>query len=342
MIAVLILAFFIIRPFVGAILISLVLAYIFYPAYKFINKKIKNKNAASFIATIIVIFLILVPFFFILNAVSREALSLYSTSKDKLFTGEFFAGECVKETEDLSCKITNFFRGAFSHPQIQPYLEKTIKDATTFFVEKIRDFLFSIPAKVLNFFVMIFVVFFLFRDGKGFVEKVEGLLPLKKAHKKKVFVKLNDAAFAVIYGSIIVAIIQGTLGGIGFFAVGIKNPLMWAVMMMFFALVPFVGTATIWLPASLILIFSGYLASDTMTIIKGFALLVYGTFVISFIDNLIKPKIIGDRAKVHPVLILLGVIGGIHFFGFVGIVIGPIIFALLATFIKIYEEEGYL
>jgi predicted PurR-regulated permease PerM len=340
-IALLVLSFFIIKPFISAILVSLVLAYIFYPVYKLVNKKIKNKNVAAFTTTIIVIFLIVVPSFFILNTISREAIFLYSASKDKMLTGDFLEGVCMEEGKDFSCKITNFFRRVFSHPQIQQYLGTTIKEAVSFLVEKIRDFLFSIPARILNFFVMMFVVFFLFRDGKKFVEKVEDLLPLKKAHKKQVFVKFNDTAFAVIYGSLIVAIIQGSLGGIGFFAVGIKNPLIWAVIMMFFALVPFVGTVVVWLPAALILIFNGYVQSDTLVIVKGIGLLVYGTFVISFIDNLIKPKIIGDRAKVHPVLVLLGVLGGLHFFGFIGIIVGPLVLALLVTFIKIYEEEGY-
>ena len=320
---------------------SLFVAYIFYPLYKLVNKRIKNKNLASFIVTTLVILLIVIPSFFILNAVSREALFLYSASKDKIFTGEFFSSECSEEATSFSCKITNFMKGIFSHPEMQNYLSTTLKGATSFIVMRIRDFLLSIPSKLLNFFVMIFVTFFFFRDGKEFIKKVEGLLPLKKGHKQQVFVKFNNVAFAVIYGSIVIAIIQGTLGGIGFFAVGIKNPLIWAFIMMIFAVVPFVGTAVIWLPAALILIFSGYMESNTLIIVKGIALLLYGIFVISLVDNLLKPKIIGDRAKVHPVFILLGVIGGLHFFGFIGFVVGPVILALLVAFIKIFEEEKY-
>jgi len=329
------------KPFITAILTSLIVAYIFYPLYKFVNKKIKNKNLASFIVTTLVILLIVIPSFFILNAVSREALFLYSASKDKIFTGEFFSGECSGGATSFSCKITNFMKGILSNPEMQNYLSTTLKGATNFIVMRIRDFLLSIPSKLLNFFVMIFVTFFFFRDGEEFIKKVEGLLPLKKGHKKQVFAKFNDVAFAVIYGSIVIAIIQGILGGIGFFAVGIKNPLIWAFIMMIFAVVPFVGTAVIWLPAALILIFIGYMESNTLTIVKGIALLLYGMFVISLVDNLLKPKIIGDRAKVHPVFILLGVIGGLQFFGFIGFVVGPVILALLVAFIKIFEEEKY-
>lgn len=334
-------SFFIIKPFITAILSSLVLAYIFYPLYKLINKKIKNKSWASFIVTVIAVLLILVPLFFVLNTVSREAYFLYLTSKQKIFTGEFFAGKCTEESTETSCKITSYVKDLFSDPKMAYYLDTTAKKITDFFVKHISSFLFSIPIMFLNFFIVIFVTFFFFRDGEVLVKKVEDLLPLKEAHKKHVFNKFNDVTFAVIYGSIIIAIIQGILGGIGFFAVGIKSPLIWAIIMMFFALVPYVGSTIIWLPAALILIFNGYIESNTFVIVKGILLILYGTFIIGLADNFLKPKIIGDRARVHPILVLLGVLGGLKFFGPVGIIVGPVLLALLVTFIKIYEEEKY-
>jgi len=318
-----------------------VLVYTLYPIYKLINKKIKNKNLASLIATIIVIFLIVIPIFFVLNTVSREAYFLYLTSKQKVFTGDFFGGKCIEESNDLGCGIANYFKTLFSDPKTKYYWDTTIKKATDFFVEHLSSFLFSIPILILNFFIMIFVTFFFFRDGNLVVKKVEDLLPLKTAHKKSVFAKFNDVTFAVIYGSIIIAVIQGALGGIGFFAVGINSPLTWAIIMMFFALMPYVGATVIWLPAALFLMFSGYMESNTLIIVKGILLVLYGVFIIGLADNFLKPKIIGDKAGVHPVLVLLGVLGGLKFFGFIGIIVGPVLLALLVTFIKIYEEEKY-
>ena len=144
---------------------------------------------------------------------------------------------------------------------------------------------------------------------------------------------------AVIYGSLIIAIIQGMLGGIGFWVVGLPSPLIWAIVMIFAALIPYIGSSIIWFPAALILIFSGYVDSEPILIIKGAGLILYGTFIIGLIDNILKPKIIGDKGGLHPVLVLLGVIGGLNLLGFIGIIIGPIILAMLVTFIKIYEEE---
>ena len=164
-------------------------------------------------------------------------------------------------------------------------------------------------------------------------------MPLKSKYRKHVFKKLNDMAYAVIYGSIIIAIIQGALGGIGFLMFGLPSPILWGIVMMFASLIPYVGSSLIWLPASLILIFSGYVNSDSTLMVKGILFILYGVFIIGTIDNILKPKIIGDKGGLHPVLVLLGVVGGLNLLGFIGVIIGPIVLAMLVTFIGIYEEE---
>ena len=105
------------------------------------------------------------------------------------------------------------------------------------------------------------------------------------------------------------------------------------------ALIPFAGTAIIWLPAALNLMFMGYIENSNSPVIRGALLLLYGIFVLSFIDHFLKPKLIGDKAEVHPILVLVGVLGGLNIFGPVGLILGPIILALLITFIDIYAEE---
>jgi len=145
--------------------------------------------------------------------------------------------------------------------------------------------------------------------------------------------------FAVFYGNIFVAIIQGILGGVGFFVLGVESPVLWGFVMILFALIPYFGTAIIWLPAALNLLFKGYLENDASYTARGIILIVYGILVISSIDNILKPRLIGSKAQVHPVLVLLGVLGGLSLFGFIGLILGPVMLALLMTFVDIYEEE---
>lgn len=341
LIVLIVLSFIIVRPFIISILTSLILAYIGTPLYKKIRKKIKNRNISALITTIILILLILIPSFLILQTLLKEAYIIYPSIKETISSGDFFPDKCLQNSGDFSCKIAGTIEGFLSNPQTRLYLDNAITGISNYLIKHISNFFISLPLFILNSFIVVFSVFFVFRDGPVLLEKVSKLLPLRKQHKEQVFTKFKDVAFAVIYGSIIVAIVQGIVGAIGFFFVGIKGPIFWGIMMMFLALLPFLGTSIVWFPASMGLILTGYISSDSGLLIKGIILLIYGTFVISLVDNFLKPKIIGDRGGVHPVLVLLGVFGGIQILGFIGIVVGPLLLALLVAFIKIYEDEKF-
>ena len=332
-----IVSFLIIKPFLTAVITGMIFSYIFYPLYSRINKKIPSKNISSLIASVLVVLIITIPLFFVLNTVSKEAYTTYLLSRQKILSWQFLT-EC-QPTDKTVCKAVNYFSDKANQPQVRYYFDTTIKSVTGKVTENISNILFSIPILVLDSFIILFVMFFLFKDGKVFVHKIENMLPLKPNYGKYVIKKLDDMASAVIYGSLIVAIVQGTLGGIGFFIFGLPSPLLWGVIMIFASLLPYIGTSIIWLPASLFLIFSGYVNLETGLIIKGILLMLYGAFIIGMVDNILKPKLIGDKSGLHPVLVLLSVVGGINFLGFIGIIIGPMILAALITFINIYEEE---
>ncbi|MBI2134428.1 AI-2E family transporter [Candidatus Woesearchaeota archaeon] len=331
-------SFLIIKPFLTALLTGIVFSYIFYPIYGKILKRIPNKNASAFIASLLVILVITIPLFFVLNTVSKEAYATYILSKQKSSNVQLLSSEC-QPADKSACKLMHYFAEKASDPQLKYYLDTTIKEATTRITGKISDILVSIPVFVLHMFITLFIMFFLFRDGHLLINKVERLLPLKEKYRKRVINKLGDMTYAVIYGSIIIAIIQGTLGGIGFFIFGLPTPLLWGLVMIFASFIPYVGSTIIWLPAALSLILNGYTADDPTFIIKGVLLIIYGIFVVGTIDNILKPKIIGDKSGLHPVLVLLGVVGGLQLLGFIGVMIGPILLALLVAFVNIYEEE---
>ena len=334
---IIVLSSLVILPFLKAILAGIVLSYVFYPLYSRANNKLQRKNLSSLIVSLFVVILLTLPFYFVINAVSKEAYATYIITRQKVTSGSLVVAEC--EVQGPVCKIVNYFEEIFKDPKVRYYLDNSIKRASTYVIDTVSGFLLSVPAFFLNSFIVIFVMFFFFRDGLVIVGKLEQLLPLKKAHQKHVFKRFDDVMFAVIYGNITIAIIQGALGGLGFFLFGLSSPILWGIVMMFFSLIPLVGSAVIWLPAAILLIFDGYIQLSNSMMLKGFLLLLWGIFVVGLMDNLLKPKIIGERAKIHPILVLIGVVGGLKAFGFIGIIIGPIILALLTAFIKIYEEE---
>lgn len=281
------------------------------------------------------------PMVLVINGIKSQAYVNYLFIKQKIFTGNIFDIECF-EDGSFACKVSDFIYDIMSNPQIRYYIESSSQRLGDFIISRASDFIFSVPLMAISFFIMLFIVFYLLRDGKKIMESIEEALPIKKAHRTKVVNKFRDVTFAVFYGTIFVALIQGLLGALGFLYFGIPAAFLWGLVMAFFALIPFVGTPIVWLPVALYGILDGMLQNDTVLLTKGIVLLIWGTFVVSGIDNIIKPKIIGDRAKIHPVLVLLGVLGGIQFFGPIGIFIGPIILALSVTFIQIYREERIL
>lgn len=340
----LILAFFITKPFLPALLTGSILAYLAYPLYERALKWLKNRNAAALIVSILLVLVITVPFILVIGIVSKQAFDTYASitqgnaNQDHRLGTNFMKVLCKNE-EGLACNALKYIIGFFPGRDIDYLMHVTIEKITVFIVSNVSSFLASLPSIFLNLFVMAFVVYYLFKDGGDIVKRVKNILPLKESHKNNVLKRLHEVVYAVFYGNIGIAVIQGALGAIGFAVLGVKSPLLWGFVMMLFALIPYFGTAIVWLPAALNLVFIGYLNNDSTPIIKGVVLILYGLLVISTIDNILKPKIISKNAKVHPILVLLGVLGGINLFGFLGIILGPVMLAIVITFVEIYEEE---
>jgi len=178
---------------------------------------------------------------------------------------------------------------------------------------------------------MLYTLFFFLRDGDKFLAMVMRLIPLGDLREKALYQRFAATARATIKVTLLIGGIQGILGSIIFFAVGIKGALVWGVIMIFTSIVPAVGCSIVWAPAGLLLIFSGALW-------KGIAVLVYGVAVISMADNLLRPLLLGKDVQMHPLLIFLSTLGGISLFGVSGFVLGPIITALLITVWEMSEE----
>jgi len=302
-----------------------------------LNNKIKMRNLSAILVTIFVIALIVVPFFFALQVIGKETYQIYLLSKQKVLTEGLLNANCIED--NFVCNTAKMLASYMSDPKISYQLQRLVERSTSFIMDSLGDFVLSIPMILLNFFIMIFITFYLLKDGKDIANKVKSLLPLKKHYQIKVIEKSKDVTFAVVYGHLFVALIQGGLGCIGFLIFGVQSPLLWGLVMSFAALIPLVGTPIIWLPVALFRIFNGYTTGNKSILVNGILLLLYGSLIIGTIDNLLKPKIIGEKAKVHPILVLLGVLGGLKLFGIIGIIIGPVVLAVLKIVIEIYEAE---
>jgi predicted PurR-regulated permease PerM len=338
-IAVAALALWVAKPLLSALLTSAVVAYVFFPIYNWLGKCVKSKNIRAAIVSAFILLLLIGPLFLVIEAAAPDARYVYVRAKQKILSGELFDVACPVGKETTLCKLSARIQEFVREPDVRYYLEDVTSKGTNFVIAKISGVVLALPVIFINLFVTFFAVFYLLKDGPALVQHVKTLLPIHPHHREHIFQKLSDTTHAVVYGSLIVALIQGALGGLGFWVFGVSSPLFWGVIMALFAFVPFVGTAIIWLPASIVMIATGSSEGDPTMMWKGIGLLLYGFFIVSGIDNFLKPMLIGDRAGVHPVLILIGVLGGLAMFGFVGFIIGPLVLAVFKVFLDIYKRE---
>ena len=349
----LIVGIWVISPFMLSVLAALLIAYAFYPVYKVINNKLKRKNLSALLVSILLILLITVPLIVMANSVYKEMTVGFIIVRQKISSANLLGEQCT-DNSGFVCSANNYVKGLLSDPKTKYQIDEFVKKSSRAIIDSISGFIFSIPKLLMNVFIMLFVMFYLFRDGKELVNKLERIIPLKTSHKTKIIRKFNDVTYGVIYGQLIVAFIQGAIGGTGMYIIGLVMnkfggvystlllgaPIMWGALMAFFALIPYLGTTIIWLPISVLLMINGYLSGSGWLLSSGIALALYGMLIISSIDNIIRPKIISDKSKVHPALVLLGVLGGLKLFGIIGLILGPVILGIMVTFIDIYEEEA--
>lgn len=331
-------SFLVVQPFLNAMLSGVVIAYVALPAYSWLNRRLKSQNLSSLIISLFILLLILAPLIFTLDNVAPEARYSYIRAKQKILSGELINVNCFGKTSAL-CTISSSIKSFVNNPEIKPQLQEILSRVTTYAIERTSELILSLPRILVNIMVTFFIIFYLLKEGEELSQKVKRLLPLKKKHQEHIFEKLKETTYAVLYGSLVVALVQGGLGALGFYVFGIASPITWGLVMVVTALIPLIGTALIWLPASLLLIGEGITINSNIVVWQGIGLLVYSGLIVSTIDNILKPKIIGEKSGVHPILIMLGALGGIAIFGLIGFIIGPLVLAIFSASIEIYETE---
>lgn len=312
----LILLYLIFRPFLTYLILGGIIAFFMYPINKWVQGRIKNRVFSSFIMTILVLIIILIPLVLITTSLIKESSNVYKEySKINL--------------DDTSTKLSKAVGFEIDLKELlNPLITKTRELLTT----SIPGFISSISELVINLFVMFFLIYYAFKEGDVLVNGFMNMLPISKSHTSQLKDETKKVLYGVIYMQFLVALIQGTLGGIGFWIFGIPNPVLWGIIMVILSFIPFLGTPLVWGPAVILEIASG-------NIWIGIGLLLYSGILVLNIDNVIKPKLIGDETGMHPVLVLIGIFGGIALFGMIGMIIGPVVVALCFLVIKFFNKD---
>ncbi|MFZ2199038.1 MAG: AI-2E family transporter [Thermodesulfovibrionales bacterium] len=319
------LSYQIIRPFLVPISWAAVFSIVFYPVYAFLSRHIKVKSIASSITVFLVVVIIIGPIIYVSFVLVAELRKI----------GEYTH---AAEGPDL---IRNLFWKIQSSPQYasisslvgeqnMPTVEQVMANLANLgksLAERLSVKVTNLLSVGIDFLFMTFTIFFLFRDGPGFLNKVRDYMPFSEEQKSRLTKQVKAMVASTVYGGVTVAIIQGFLGGLAFYVIGFTSPVLWGITMSIVSFIPLLGTLGVWGPAAIYLLIRG-------EYLTGAGLIFYGTFVIGLVDNFLRPLLIGSRTKMPTIIIFFSVLGGIEAFGIIGLIMGPLI---MAVFISVFE-----
>jgi predicted PurR-regulated permease PerM len=341
---VLFIAFLIIRPFLVAIISAMVLAYLFYPIYKWMVNHLPAflpREALSSLTTcLIIILFIVIPLGAITAVLTTELRNGYIYLQEAVNLPGFgfglpsLAGEKALPYPGIPSLKIPFFEGREIGINLANFKEPVLNLAGQV-ITWIQGILLKIPNMMFTLFITIFSVYFFLKSAHQINIFMRNVFPLPHGKYNQIFRRFDDLSRGMINGQIVVGAIQGFLAWTGFIILGVPNPVLWAVLTAVISIIPLLGAALVWFPIAVYLIVAGLVVG---TYWKGIALLVYGFLVISTIDNVLKPKIVGERARVHPLVIFFGILGGIQLIGIPGILIGPLVLTLLDVVMEIFRE----
>jgi predicted PurR-regulated permease PerM len=317
-----------VQPFVNVILWAAVLSVVFYPLHRRISARVAQPSAAAALSTLLVIVLILLPVSFITVAVVRElsdaAQNLHLGVQQISLSGSTIPGlRWVLERLQQYVEIDPVAAQQFISARLQGW-GSALAGSTLIVVG-------GAVGAVVQMALTIFTMFYMFRDGERIRHAAYDLLPLERVQMHDITVRTRDVISATIYGVLVIAAIQGTLGMLIFLVLGIPSPLLWGVVMFFFSMIPMAGSFVVWVPAALYLGLTG-------AYLKAAILVAWGILVIGSIDNFLSPRLVGKRARLHELLVFFAVLGGLDVFGVLGLVLGPVVVAVTLALIEMVRQ----
>jgi len=309
-------------PFLAPIAWAAVLAILLMPAYRRLRFRLRRPNLAALVATFLTILLVVLPGVLVGVALVRQGMKLYATAS------QFVSTHRVASAADVF-RIPVFHRTIgriseivpVSSADIQVWMQTGLKAAAGRAAEFASSLAIGFLGMVASFFIMIFTLFFFFRDGEDLGRRVAAAVPLEPGKTALLTARLGSVLHAVMLGTILTAILQGALGAIGFAVFGLPSPVVFGAVMAVLSLLPVGGTALVWVPAAAILAAQGAWG-------RGVGLFVWGVVIVGLADNWFKPMIISGRSEMNTLPVFFGVMGGLAAFGFLGLFVGPLVVSL--------------
>lgn len=318
----------------SAIVLAFLIASAFYPIFSMVKKNLKGKEiTSSVLMTLLILVILIVPVSWFIGTLSNEAFDFYNRTKNSVTLQELqqgILGDSIwaQRIRNIS-KLANIELGP---EKIQELTTSIGKNVGLFLANQLSAIASNLLQFLVNFFLMMLIIYYIFRDGERLKNYITELLPFPAKQQELVVNKFREMGRAVIFGNVVSGMIQGVLGGFGFFIFGLGSPFLWGTVIGFMAFLPIIGASVIFLPATVIL-----LLQKNIGIAIGY--FIYNMAYSSAMEYFFKPRLIGKGMRMNPILVFIGILGGLKLFGILGIIYGPLIITIFITLAEIYRLE---
>ncbi len=326
--------FQIFRPFLAAIAVAVVLSTLSYPVFEELVRRLGGRRGwAALVACLCLTLLIVVPFVILLIMLGQQVSQVYQQFDAMLAKGEFNKFSTLSDIPFLRRPMA-WLNGVVDLKRFDLVgnLTSLLKQASVFLLTHTTAIVTGFFGLIFDFFIMVVTMFFLFRDGHYLREELESLSPVSKRYTDLLSTTFREVARATVIGNLLTALAQGLASGIIFWSLGVSTALFWGTITAFCSLVPVVGATIVWIPWAVYFLLSG-------SIVKGILMIGLQALVVGSLDNVLRPVLMEGRIRMHTMIIFFSIMGGIAYFGVLGMVFGPIVVALGMTLLEVYRIE---
>jgi predicted PurR-regulated permease PerM len=319
------------RPFVSIMILGVTVTGLFNPVYRFFESKMQPA-IASLLSCLIIFCVLFIPIVSMVGILSKEAYDLYLMARNAVLSNQIrMLLEDNRVIETINQWLANL-NIQFTAADLNRAISEAGRVVGLYLYEQARAITSNVLSFIINFFLMLLVIYYLFIDQKRLLAFILNLSPLPDEQDQQLLRKFKDMAGAILIGNGLGGLIQGVLGGMAFALFGLRSPYLWGVIMGLLAFLPIVGIGLVFIPTAVILALTGRVAAGVFFIIF-YALLSGG------IEYLFKPRLVGRRVQMHTLLVFFSIIGGLNLFGILGIIYGPLIVTAFLTLTDIYRSS---
>jgi predicted PurR-regulated permease PerM len=309
-------------PFLPALAWALALTILFTPLQCWLESKLKHPSMAALVSVMVIVLIVVVPVTFVVQRLAIQAANGAALIESQMASGEW---RHILESQPKLAPLANRIEQQLDLPG-------TVKALATWLSSAAASIVKGSFYQALGFCLTFYLLFFFLRDRRAVLLSLRVLSPLSKAEMERLFDRVGDTVYATIYGTLAVSAVQGLLGGLMFYWLGLPAPLLWGVVMALLAVVPVLGAFVVWTPAALFLAMQGSWG-------KALILILWGALVVGTIDNLLRPILIGKRLKLHTVLAFIALVGGLMVFGPAGLILGPVTLTITTVLLEIWRNR---